>query len=219
VTVLLTAVNLFGNRCALRAGRYPRGTNMMYSPERMKIIARPRHPDWFPSDAQIIRCMGSHQALYRFHKPLYQLQLIKDLAMLLPPGDCRILDIGAGSGLVAEMIASMFPGKTVVAVDVTNRILPTVGVPFRLFDGQTLPFEDDSFDCALFCNVLHHVKTNQRRGLLDEALRVTRRTTRHQGSPGRIRPRSLQAGVARFRGECPFRWDGKRVVPRWEGLG
>jgi len=84
-----------------------------------------------------------------------------------------MLDIGAGSGLVAEMIASIFPGKTVVAVDVTNRILPTVGVPFRTFDGTMLPFENGSFDCALLCNVLHHVKVDQRRGLLTEILRVT----------------------------------------------
>jgi SAM-dependent methyltransferase len=71
------------------------------------------------------------------------------------------------------MIAAMFPGKTVAAVDVTNRILPTVRVPFQTFDGQTLPFERGSFDCALFCNVLHHVSVDQRDPLLREALRVT----------------------------------------------
>ncbi len=99
--------------------------------------------------------------------------MLKDLATLLPSGDCRILDIGAGSGLIAETIAAMFPGKTVTAVDVTNRILPTVRIPFRTFDGQVLPFEAGSFDCALLCNVLHHVKTDQRQGLLREILRVT----------------------------------------------
>lgn len=139
----------------------------------VKTIERTRCPDWLPSDAEMIRRLGSHQSLYRFHKPRYQIQLLKDLAALLPSGDCRILDVGAGSGLVAEMIVSMFPGKSVVAVDVTNRILPSVGVPFRTFDGQNLPFEDDSFDCALLCNVLHHVKADHRRRLLNEALRVT----------------------------------------------
>ncbi len=146
---------------------------MILPVERLRLLARPRNPDWLPNDAEIVQRLASHQSLYRFHKPRYQLQLLKDLAALLPAGDCRILDVGAGSGLIAEMIASIFPGKVVVAVDVATRVLPTVGVPFRTFDGQNLPFEDDSFDCALLCNVLHHVETDQRRGLLQEVLRVT----------------------------------------------
>ena len=146
---------------------------MIFSSERLKVIARPPCPAWLPGDAQIIERISSHQAVYRVHKPRYQLQLLKDLATLVPSGNCRILDVGAGSGLIAEMIASMFPGKTVAAVDVADRILPTVGVPFRTFDGEILPFEDRSFDCALLSNVLHHVKINQRRRLLEEVLRVT----------------------------------------------
>jgi SAM-dependent methyltransferase len=139
----------------------------------VQTLARREVPGWLPGDAEIIRQLAAHQPLYRFHKPRYQLQLLKDLALLLPAGPCRVLDVGAGSGLVAEMIAALFPGKTVVAVDVTRRILPTVGVPFRRFDGQVLPFDDHSFDCALLCNVLHHVRPGQRRGLLTQALRVT----------------------------------------------
>jgi SAM-dependent methyltransferase len=177
----------------------------MSSPDRLKIIARPRCPDWLPRDGQIIERIGSHQALYRFHKPLYQLELLKDLAALVPSGDCRILDVGAGSGLIAEMIATMFPGKTVAAVDVIDRILPTVGVPFRTFDGQVLPFEDDSFDCVLLSNVLHHVNPNQRRGLLNEALRVT------GGGPLVIKDHLAESRLDRFKltwldfaGNAPF---------------
>jgi ubiquinone/menaquinone biosynthesis C-methylase UbiE len=103
------------------------------------------------------------------------------------------------------MIASMFPGKAVVAVDVTNRILPTVGVPFHPFDGKVLPFEDDSFDCALLCNVLHHVKTGQRRGLLNEVLRVT------GGGPLVIKDHLAESSLDHlklawldFRGKCTF---------------
>src|SRR5262245_38470739 len=142
-------------------------------PQRVKPIARPEEPAWLPSDEQLIDRLASHQSLYRFRKPRYQIQLLKDLATLLPAGDCRVLDVGGGSGLVAEMVATTFPGKRVVAVDVVNRVLPSVGVPFQTFDGQNLPFENSSFDCALLCNVLHHVKVGQRHGLLREILRVT----------------------------------------------
>ncbi len=172
VTVLLMALNFFGSRWALRARRL---RNMKESalPGRLTTTAKLPCPEWLPRDEAIIERLGSHQSLYRFRKPGYQVQLLKDLAVLIPPGDCRVLDIGAGSGLVAEMMASMFPGKTVAAVDVTNRVLPTVRVPFQTFDGQRLPFESGSFDCALFCNVLHHVSLDQRVPLLREALRVT----------------------------------------------
>src|SRR5262245_11758130 len=172
VTVLSMALNFFGSRWALRARR-SRHAPASPPPARLTTMVSVQCPEWLPPDEAIIARLGSHQRLYRFRKPHYQVQLLKDLAALLPRGNRRILDIGAGSGLVAEMIASMFPGKTVAAVDVTNRVLPTVRVPFQTFDGQTLPFERGSFDCALFCNVLHHVSLDQRIPLLREALRVT----------------------------------------------
>lgn len=178
---------------------------MMPRGERVTMIDRPRRPDWLPAQSEIVRALGSHQRLYRFRKPRYQVQLLEDLAALLPGGDCRILDVGAGSGVVAELIASSFPGKSVVAVDVTNRVLPTVNVPFRTFDGHTLPFGDNSFDGALLCNVLHHVKSDARRGLLTEILRVT------GGGPIVIKDHVARSGLDRlklacldFAGNAPF---------------
>ena len=105
-------------------------------------------PDWLPRDEDIIERLGSHQTLYRFRKPRYQLQLLKDLAAILDPAT-------AGSStstridLVAKVVASMFPGKTVTAIDMTNRVQPTVRGPQK-FAGQIAPFERGSFDCALF---------------------------------------------------------------------
>lgn len=109
----------------------------------------------------------------RYRKPRYQMEMMRDLATLLPDGSCRILDIGAGSGLIGEAIASLLPGKSVTGVDVAGRAKPDLSIPFARFDGRRLPFGDRSFDCALFCNVLHHVKPEARIGLLREALRVT----------------------------------------------
>jgi SAM-dependent methyltransferase len=130
-------------------------------------------PDWLPDATDITRFLAEHRGIYRFHKPRYQLQLLRDLATLLPGGECRVLDIGAGSGLLAQAVASLFPGKTVVALDVAPRPLPTLRIPYQKFDGSHLPFDDSTFDCALFCNVLHHVHPDLRLGLLNNALRVT----------------------------------------------
>lgn len=126
-----------------------------------------------PDDAAIAAWLAARQPIYRYRKPRYQIQLLRDLAALLPAGECRIIDIGAGSGLLGEAIASLFPGKSVIGVDVARRVLPGLRIPFLEFDGRRLPFADGAFDCALFCNVLHHVKRDERAQLLGEALRVT----------------------------------------------
>jgi SAM-dependent methyltransferase len=126
-----------------------------------------------PADAQIARFLARHQPAYRYRMPRYQVRLLNDLAVLLPAGDCRVLDIGAGNGLIGEAIGEFLPGKSVTGVDVAPRLLPTVRFPCAAYDGVNLPFADGAFDCALFCNVLHHVEPSARARLLGEALRVT----------------------------------------------
>jgi len=136
------------------------------------LPGRPR-VETLPSEAAVLEHFVRHDPLCRYRKPRYQIEMMQDLASLLPAGSCRIIDIGAGSGLIGEAIATLLPGKSVTGVDVAARTRPDLGIPFARFDGRRLPFGDHSFDCALFCNVLHHVKPEGRIGLLREALRVT----------------------------------------------
>jgi SAM-dependent methyltransferase len=136
-------------------------------------LAPPPLPDWFPDEAVLARMLAEHQPVYRWRRPHYIVQLLRDLALLLPGRNCRILDIGGGSGLVAEAIATHFPGKSVTAIDVVDRFLPSLTVERRTFDGRTIPCADGAFDCALFCNVLHHVPGEARVKLVAEALRAT----------------------------------------------
>ena len=130
-------------------------------------------PDWFPGEAAIAGFLAARQPLYRYRKPRYQLRLLEDLARLMPAGERRVLDVGAGTGLLAEAIGTLFPGKRVTAVDTAHRTLPGLRVPFVAFDGRHLPFGAGAFDCALLCNVLHHVRRQDREPLLREVLRVT----------------------------------------------
>jgi SAM-dependent methyltransferase len=140
---------------------------------RLRRLERRPRPNWLPEDAAIVRHLADRDPWLRYREPRYQLQLIKDLAGLLPADRCRVLDVGAGSGLIGETIASLFPGKSVTGVDIASNALSNLRIPLVRFDGCRLPFADRSFDCALFCNVLHHVKPEVRTGLLHEALRVT----------------------------------------------
>lgn len=136
-------------------------------------LARESVPRWFPPDAELERWLALHQPVYRWRRPRYLVRQLKDLALLLPPGDCRVLDVGGGSGLVGETIARFFPGKSVAAIDVVDRFLRGLTIEHTTFDGWRIPHADATFDCALFSNVLHHVPLGLRAPLLAEALRVT----------------------------------------------
>jgi SAM-dependent methyltransferase len=140
---------------------------------RLSLLGQDTRPGWLPADDAIMRYLADRDPWFRRREPRYQLQMIKDLAGLLPAGRCRVLDIGAGSGLNGEAITTLFPGKAVTGVDVADNALPGLRIPFIRFDGRRLPFADRSFDCALLCNSLHHVAPEERRPLLREALRVT----------------------------------------------
>jgi SAM-dependent methyltransferase len=146
---------------------------MSDSGARLNRLDARQPPAWLPDDAVIARHLAARDLWLQHRKPHYQVQMIKDLAALLPAGRCRVLDVGAGSGVVGETIAALFPGKSVVGVDVASNGLPDLRIPLLRFDGSRLPFADRSFDCVLFCNVLHHVAPAARSGLMREALRVT----------------------------------------------
>ncbi len=97
----------------------------------------------------------------------------------------RILDVGAGSGTVAERLAAALSrtgGRArVVALDLQWRHLaagralcgparpPAVGA-----DAFRLPFPDGAFDFAVSTLFMHHFSPPENRALLSEFLRVAR---------------------------------------------
>lgn len=81
-----------------------------------------------------------------------------------------MIDIGAGSGLVAEALATSLDVK-VTLVDVVD--YNRSGLPLQLYDGRRLPFEARRFNVALLAFVLHH--SADPGGTLQEAQRVARR--------------------------------------------
>lgn len=92
------------------------------------------------------------------------------LGALLEPGS-DMLDVGAGDGQIARLVASQAPGSTVRGIDIMTR--PTSHIPVDVFDGVTIPHPDNSFDVVSFVDVLHH--TGDPRILLKEAARVARK--------------------------------------------
>ena len=86
------------------------------------------------------------------------------------PKGARVLDVGTGSGELLRELQRRRPDVSIVGVDVLAR--KDASIPIILYDGQTLPFPDASFDVLLFIDVLHH--TDDPRVLLREAARVAR---------------------------------------------
>ena len=87
------------------------------------------------------------------------------LDSLAPPR--RLLDLGAGEGFVG-VAAQRATGAHVELCDVTD--FNRTDLPHRIYDGDTLPYADGSFDLVLLLFVLHHARDPER--VLSEAHRV-----------------------------------------------
>ncbi len=93
-------------------------------------------------------------------------------------GDADILEVGCGTGVMAERIAAL-PGVRLVAVDFSPRFVEMTaarGVDARQADIQYLPFEDDSFDVVFAGWMPYHVPD------LDRGLAEIRRVLRPGGT-------------------------------------
>lgn len=86
------------------------------------------------------------------------------------PGDATVLDVGCGDGMLDALIEKARPDVSITGVDVLLR--PNARIPVTQFDGNSIPFEADSFDVVMFIDVLHH--TVDPFVLMREASRVAR---------------------------------------------
>jgi SAM-dependent methyltransferase len=91
----------------------------------------------------------------------------------------RILDVGCGDMTLVDAVVAKLGGGEVRCADI-HPCPPTVAQGdsrwrrYVQFDGQTLPFDSESFDVVLFSDVLHHVPESQRAELLASAAKVGR---------------------------------------------
>lgn len=92
----------------------------------------------------------------------------------------RIVEVGCGAAALARRLLERFPNATVDAVDVDetqyakNLADPMQRLTFHMAEGQSLPFETDTFDLALMLKSLHHVPASDMGLTLAEIARVLR---------------------------------------------
>jgi len=117
-------------------------------------------------------CDFNLMCYYRLFSKIYEMgakQMCLDCQGFIKEGS-KILDLGCGSGIAAKYFQDFFKAK-VIGIDIRdNRLVP---IPFQIFDGKNLPFENDSFDVVLINYVLHHCQSPEE--LLKEAKKVAKR--------------------------------------------
>jgi SAM-dependent methyltransferase len=101
--------------------------------------------------------------------PIRYKRLVRSLSPMIGD-DKKILDVGAANGELARRLKDALPIE-ILGIDIA--VQPNSSIPVLLYDGKNLPFHDDSFECVLLIDVLHHDRNPRR--LLEEAARVSRR--------------------------------------------
>ena len=121
---------------------------------------------------EVRETLEAYLPLYRWRRPVYQWTMLNELRRMWRPADRRVLDVGGGTGVIAEAISRLFPVDRVVSIDVAQRFAPGLSIETVAYDGEGLPFADGEFDCVTLNNVLHHVPVGVRTNLMKECRRV-----------------------------------------------
>jgi len=85
------------------------------------------------------------------------------------------LDVGSGVGLVDKYIAARL--KSLTGVDIEEGVVEKAkinnpGISYMLYNGKSLPFDDNSFDLTFAINVMHHVPVDHWQNFCNEMHRV-----------------------------------------------
>lgn len=116
--------------------------------------------------------LAKYLPLYAAKDPHYQVIMLESLLEVWAERHSRVLDIGGGTGLMAQAMADLFPVEAVEAIDVVDRFCPTLTIGHQRYDGQNIPFENGAFDAATLNNVVHHVPIEIRSDLFREIRRA-----------------------------------------------
>ncbi len=120
------------------------------------------NPDIFDEDACWDEALSPHE--------VRRLQTIVDE---IPDGVKSIIDVGCGDGKLTRMLRTA--GYEVMAVDQSATALKRVPEPKRCISGDSLPFDNESFDLVVCSEVLEHLPEP----LLSKVVRELQRVSKH----------------------------------------
>lgn len=94
-----------------------------------------------------------------------------------------VLDFGCGTGTLTIRAKEQSPAINITGIDIDKSILNKAaekinqkGLDIKLtgYDGERLPFENNSFDRIISCLVFHHLETPAKQKILAELFRVSK---------------------------------------------
>ncbi len=91
----------------------------------------------------------------------------------------KVLDVGCGHGDIHPFIHQAYAGIELTGIDVAGTVVDEAASrypenDYRVYDGNRIPFEDETFDSAFAICVMHHVPPPQWEQFLREMLRVVK---------------------------------------------
>lgn len=99
-----------------------------------------------------------HASLQLSSRQKKALKIEKIISSVTRFEDSSCLEIGTGSGVIANHVSSLVGSfGTVAAVDVLDQRVVKDGYDFALVEGTKLPHESDKFDICISNHVLEHV--------------------------------------------------------------
>jgi len=89
----------------------------------------------------------------------------------------RVLDVGCGVGLIHPYLAPSV--DELHGIDVSQESISLAkrnnpSVQYLAHQGETLPYDDGTFDCAYAIGVVHHLSPKQWQGFISDMVRVVR---------------------------------------------
>ncbi|SDC66758.1 Ubiquinone/menaquinone biosynthesis C-methylase UbiE [Paraburkholderia lycopersici] len=128
----------------------------------------------------------------------------------------QLLDFGAGVGNSVPWVRKHMPDASLTCVDVSEKSLQVASDRFPglanyvPFDGERLPFTDDSFDLAFAMCVFHHIPFSEHVRLLQELAR----TLRHDGALVIYEHNPLNPLTVKAVNDCEFDVNAKLITAR-----
>ena len=109
---------------------------------------------------------------------------IKEIATYFDTdSDISILDLGCGDGISSKFFVSEFKHCSYSGIDISEESVKIAkekynsvkNASFSVYDGEKIPFEENSFDLVFIACVMHHISTNYHANIINECKRVLKK--------------------------------------------